>query len=135
MNIGSLQTNGLKSYVDARWLLVALLCTLGVLGLTHIPPQFMPQLPRVHLSDKLGHFLAYGLITMSFIGALKRQAGWRLRLTVLVGIAILGIFDEVTQPLVSRQASVGDFAADVAGILAVTALWISRRLCNPGNSR
>lgn len=95
----------------------------------------MPQLPRVHLSDKLVHALAYGLIAASFLGAVKRQAGWKLRFIVLLGIVALGLVDEMTQPLVDRQASVGDFAADVVGILAVTVLWLPWSLRNPEISR
>ena len=125
----------LKSYVYVRSLLAAMLCTLAVLALTHLPPQFMPQRLPVYLSDKLVHAMAYGLIAASFLGALRRQVGWRLRISILLGIIVVGLVDEMTQPLVGRQASSGDLAADVAGILAATALWLSVRLCRFGISR
>ena len=70
-----------------------------------------------------------------FIGALRRRAGWKLPLIVLLNIVVLGLVDDMPQPLVDRQATVGDLAADVAGIVVVTALWLRTRLCHPGIPR
>ena len=42
-------------------------------------------------------------------------------------LAVIGILDELTQPLVNRYASVGDYAADLIGILLACPILLVKR--------
>jgi VanZ family protein len=83
---------------------------------THLPPTFK-GIPRDN-SDKLWHFGAYlglaWLLAIAWETSTGRLNGRHLRL-LWVAIAIFGAVDEVTQLLVDRDATVGDWAADAAG--------------------
>ena len=49
---------------------------------------------------------------------------------LVLGGAAYGVFDETTQAIVGRSPAIGDFAADVAGLIAATVvlqLWQGRR--------
>lgn len=87
-----------------------------MVAMTHAPKP-PPVGPKV--SDKLAHFLAYGLFT-----GLLFLAGWGLwpRLQWL-SLAVLAVacgyaaVDEITQPLTGRAAEMGDWLADAGGAL------------------
>ena len=119
-----------QSPTNLRWLTVAILCTISLLILTHLPQDPTPEVLRdspFHV-DKVEHAFAYGVIGICFVLALRRPRG-RLLLAVLFAIAVLAVLDEVTQPLVGRSASVWDLLADVAGIaLAPLMVLIRRRI-------
>jgi len=84
--------------------------------------------------DKLAHVFAYALLTLSF-GLCCSRAWWLkrpLRTALLVGAVILafGTADELHQYFVaSRDASILDWAADLLGVLAGSAVsWsLARR--------
>src|SRR5690606_30080780 len=86
---------------------------------THIP---MDHSPDLHGSDKWIHFFAYaglaGLATLAVGGrsALGLQT-WHF-VAIVSGLALFGGLDELTQPLVSRQADWFDWFADVGGVIA-----------------
>jgi VanZ family protein len=84
---------------------------------THYPnPQELMggRLP----SDKLLHFLAYGVL--GFLAALVLRSRGRLvgRVTPLLaaGLALWCVIDEATQPLFGRAADPLDWAYDVIGL-------------------
>lgn len=81
---------------------------------THIPqvPQSLAQ-----QGDKLLHFGAYlGLAVLLLTWRISRGSITIRRLALFwLMIAAYGILDEVTQPLVKRDAEVGDWLADIAG--------------------
>jgi hypothetical protein len=107
--------------VTGKWRgLLAFLCVVLVLILTHLPPQAMPEsLPWVLQlagSDKVEHGIAYALITTSCLFAAKWPGRrWALLITA-IGVAALGAADELTQPFVTRDCSGWDWMADLAGI-------------------
>jgi VanZ family protein len=108
----------LNNYFDIKWLVFAVTFTATVIVLTHIPQEFMPSKLQKSGLDKLQHVVAYGIITFLFILALKSSPSLLSALLVFFAILAFGIVDEVTQPIVGRQASLADLAADVSGIAA-----------------
>jgi VanZ family protein len=92
---------------------------LALFILAHIPiPQFVRQ---AHVSDKYLHFFAYLVLVflLWFTISPDKKANWRKAAPWWVLLAMIGygIADEVTQGYVGRSCDIGDFAADLAGIL------------------
>lgn len=108
----------LNNYFDIKWLVLTVAFTSIVLVLTHIPQEFMPSQLQKSGLDKLQHVVAYGTITFLFIFAIKSSPSLLSALLVFFAIIAIGIVDEVTQPIVGRQASIIDLAADAIGIAA-----------------
>ena len=88
---------------------------------SHIPIERLPGIPT---SDKTLHFFGYAGLTTLFWLALwshgrpaKRRVLWCLAV-----LPVYGVFDELTQELVGRYASVIDWAFNVIGTVAATAL-------------
>ena len=81
---------------------------------THLPPG---QAGAFHVNDKLLHAVGYFTLGVLLLGTLAvrgvspAQRAW-IALTVLL---LYGIADELTQPLVGRDAAVADYLADAAG--------------------
>src|SRR3954462_7967186 len=100
------------------------------LVMTHIPhpPPIGPQ-----VSDKLIHFLAYGLLSgLLFLTLWMWRPGWRyLPLVVLGMIIAYAAFDELTQPIFGRDCEFLDWVADSsAAVVAVSVLGVARLLMN-----
>lgn len=107
-----------------RHIIVVLLWTatiafwVTIFVLTHLPQE---QLPRVRVSDKLAHFMAYGVLAgllylTSWIGRPRRRAP---ALKVLGIIMVYGAIDEMLQSFVGRHADIVDWLYDVAGAVCV----------------
>lgn len=112
----------LDNYFDIKWLVLAVTFTAIVLLFTHIPQESIPsQLLRSGL-DKLYHVATYGAITYLFLLSLKSSPSLLSSLLVFFALLAVGIVDEVTQPLVNRQASYADLAADAVSIVTVLLL-------------
>ncbi|MBA4805181.1 MAG: teicoplanin resistance protein VanZ [Brevundimonas sp.] len=79
------------------------------------------------VSDKLAHFLVFGLILWSF-GVLfpSMPRLWAAVLAVALGGAV-----EVVQGLVGRDADLLDLAADAAGIGVALLVWAAWRGFRP----
>ena len=112
-----------------RFILVALvLYWCFALTMTHIPHP-PPIGPRV--SDKLIHFLAYGLLSgLLFLAMWLSRPNMRWLPLVVMGIVLAyAAFDELTQPLFHRDCEFGDWLADsAAGVIAVSVLGVIRHL-------
>ncbi len=107
----------------ARRPLLALLVVawLAAFTLTHIP---LPQPIGLPTSDKTAHLIGYaGLATLlwAVLWSHDRSAGTRMA-ACLVGLAVYGAFDELTQPLVNRHADVADWIFNVAGTALAVAI-------------
>lgn len=118
---------------------VAILCTLGMLSLTHIPPRLIPGAFLFHVSDKVQHATMYALITMFFTFALRRPRRMGALLFISSALLLVGVADELTQPLVNRDADILDFLADLLGVLAallICLLWdaVRSRMRTPVSS-
>jgi VanZ family protein len=116
-----------------RWILWALTIAywITLFVFTHLPPD---RLPHANVSDKLEHFLAYGLLSgmvglTLWVAFPTRKWVTRLPLLVIVGAAAYGAFDELTQPLTRRTADIHDWFADCAGALAAAVvLFVLQRM-------
>jgi len=117
----------LKNYFDIKWLVIAVTFTATVFIFTHIPQRLMPSQMQERGADKLLHFLVYGVITFLFIISLKSSLSMFSVFLLFFFILVIGIFDEITQPLVNRQASIADLLADITGVIAVLLLFIGRK--------
>lgn len=90
---------------------------------THIP---QPDLPTVHVSDKLIHASAFFLLAILLYITLWVRGGrvggiwWK----VLIGLMIYGAFDEWTQQYVNRTTDLHDWFADCIGIIAAVFLML-----------
>lgn len=118
---------------DPPWLWQPLLAayTLALVVGTHLPPATL-RVP-IERTDKLLHFGGYAglafLLAMTWETSTGRLNGRHLRLLWLV-IALFAAVDEVTQLLVGRDATSGDWLADILGAalgLVVFRVW-QRRL-------
>ena len=109
----------LNNYFDIKWLVLAVTFTALVLLLTHIPKEVMPSQLQENSHDKLHHVVVYGAITFLFILSLKSSPSMLSTLLVFFALLAIGIVDEITQPLVNREASLTDLAANVIGIVTV----------------
>ena len=89
---------------------------------THIPA---PRAPRLHVSDKVVHAVAYFLLGGLFWLTLRAYGmrRWKRTLYVLVTLTVYAALDELTQELVTgRHAAVRDWLADMVGLVAVVIL-------------
>ncbi|MHC4167511.1 MAG: VanZ family protein [Planctomycetota bacterium] len=120
----------LNDYFEIKWLVLAATLTAIVLVLTHIPQELAPSQLQAGGLDKILHATAYGAITLLLVLSVKVSFSMRPALLVLFVLLGVGSLDEITQPLVRRQASFGDLLANAVGILAVLSLSIvcARRL-------
>jgi len=91
----------------------------------------LPRAPGLAIDggDKLAHFLAYGLLGLLLVRALRQTTKVAPATMMLVTIVAGGLYaalDELHQiPLPGRTASVGDWAADLAGLaVAAAAMWM-----------
>lgn len=111
----------------AGWLLVLAIITLS---LTPAPPHL-----NVEHGDKLGHFAAYGLVTLWLA---QLYTGLHPRIGLVVGMVALGIALEYAQRATGyRSFEVADMVADAIGVaigwLAALCLpnllsWVEKRL-------
>jgi len=101
--------------------LAALLCCIaawvGAFVATHAPLPQPP--PGMHVSDKGLHFVGYFALAAVFwltLLAYGKSGPVRALATGII-LAVYGAFDELTQPMFNRFASVYDWLADLCGIV------------------
>ncbi len=115
-----------------RFIQVALvLYWVFALTMTHIPHP--PPLGPV-TSDKVAHFLGYGMLTgLLFLALWFSRPNMRyLPLIVLLIVMAYGAFDELTQPFFHRDCEFADWLADsAAAVVAVSILGLIRRFIKP----
>ncbi len=117
-----------ESRIDGRWLAAAIICTVSVLTLTHLPQDPTPKVLQdgpFHI-DKIEHVFAYGTIGALSILALRRRRA-RLVMLVLAVLATVALLDEMTQPLVGRTASLWDYLADLTGVAVSSLACLAQR--------
>ncbi len=102
---------------NIKSLITAILFTAAVFVFTHLPQETMPSPLQKDGIDKLEHVFAYGVITFLFLISLRTSPTMLSALLLFLVVSAIGAFDELTQPLVSRTASVTDLVADIVGIL------------------
>jgi VanZ family protein len=98
---------------------------------THVPHP--PHALESDGADKWMHFGAYlGLVVLlSAVLTVRRPANAFLIIKIVALVAVVGAFDEITQPLVGRDCELLDWVADVTGALlgssVVVGLSLARR--------
>ncbi|UCG49201.1 MAG: VanZ family protein [Phycisphaerales bacterium] len=110
------------SHFNIKRLILASLFTATVLVLSHLPEESALFQLRVSGIDKVEHVFVYGTITLLFILSLRSSSFALHACFLFFGVLTLGAIDELTQALVSRRASFGDWLADAAGVGSVTIL-------------
>lgn len=106
---------------------------LSLLIATHIPGNIQSFQPSIN--DKVAHFFTFALLGALLTLTWAVPSG-RLKLRHLLWawlvLAVYGIIDECTQPLVSRSAEMWDWVADVtgAGLGILLAAFIFHKLTN-----
>ncbi|MGD8835474.1 MAG: VanZ family protein [Desulfobacteraceae bacterium] len=111
------------------WLPVIVYCTAIFVQSSYPSPD---ALPRFANSDKLLHFLAYGLLGALFCRAFNTLNRWRQRWDALLIIGVVcatayGLSDEWHQSFVSERTwDTADLWADFVGSLAGS--WIYLRI-------
>ena len=120
-------TNMRRSYAIGFFAWLALVAGISVAAYTVRGPTCVPVGP---VSDKIGHFFLIGALAFFLDGALERRALVRrpiaLPLAPVLVLAVAGIEEYCQRFSPRRSSSLGDFAADLAGVVALTLL--SRRL-------
>ena len=93
----------------------------GILGVVLVCLLPGADLPKVPVSDKVEHALAFFALSAAAVQLFRR--GWPLSL-VAIGLLALGAGIEVAQGLLttSRSMDPADFVADAIGVLAGVAL-------------
>ena len=121
-----------------RYYFPALLWAALIFSLSSIP-RLAPPPVGLRLSDKVYHFIEFGIFGLLLIRAFGYRYGpaeWplALRRAVLLGI-LWGTLDEFHQLFVTgRDATLMDALADAAGVLAVAGAawwWLARRKISP----
>ncbi|MEM6314676.1 MAG: VanZ family protein, partial [Planctomycetota bacterium] len=98
------------SRTQARWVVGGLWVAMFVV--THVPSFHTgdPETGRMGF-DKIAHFLGFALLACM----LRVMLWWRV--VVIVGVlAVYGVVDELTQPIVGRTADPVDWVADMLGV-------------------
>jgi VanZ family protein len=106
-----------------RWLTVAIISTLLVVALTHIPQKYVPEELEIFSADKILHVISYGLITSLFLASIKKPTSFKTSFLVITLLAAIAGLDEYTQSFVGRTASLIDWAADIVGIILAVIIW------------
>lgn len=94
--------------------------------LTHLPkvPSSVTQ-----MGDKTAHFVGYGVLLFGccLSSASRDNFGLQNALKWNLVVSLYAAFDELTQPIVGRDADLNDWVADTLGGLAGTALFFLLR--------
>lgn len=125
----ALEADEWRHRANRRRIAATLLSMVCVLTLTHIPPAAMPTV-RISAFDKCAHVTAYMVVTIFFFLGIGCWTRHKFPLLLPLGLGTMAVFDELTQPLVHRHASLADLAADLIGIATIYViifLWSCRK--------
>ncbi len=108
-----------------KWVLFVI-CALLILYLSMVNITTLPPL-QVHMMDKVGHIIAYGVLTGLMIFALYKKGQWSRSQTLIVlsSMTFYGFFIEILQKSMteSRIFDILDIVANVMGMLIVFFLF------------
>jgi VanZ family protein len=102
-----------------RWLAVGVVAVYwgAMFAGTHLDISFSgPEIPSVP-GDKVMHFVAYAGLTFLWLVAAATfgRVTWLMYLMVMIGAALYGAVDEVSQSMVGRDMDIADWRFDVMG--------------------
>lgn len=100
---------------------IAILLTLFITFISLVSLKGMPQI-KLENSDKIGHSIAYFLLSLSWFFALKKRFNNNLIITFLISY---GIIIEVLQEVLTthRQGDFSDVLANSIGIILAYLLY------------
>lgn len=102
------------------WISVAIIYAIAIMP--------YDEAPDLGAGDKINHIAAFLTLTLLGRGAWRRDPAWRLGL----GLSLFGALIELTQaiPILNRDASIRDWAADSAAVIVMLAILhvLDRRL-------
>jgi VanZ family protein len=104
-------------------LISVIIVLIAITVLSLLPPRSGMELPT---NDKVGHFLAYGTLSMNICLLFNR---WKNELLLsLLGIVLYGVLIEFLQGFVRRETSFYDFLANTSGVaIGATIIALFRR--------
>ena len=104
-----------RTLLGVTLLVVFVLYSVSLIVATHLPR--VPTFVRPG-ADKWLHFGAYGCQATLAMGTLyfTNRLGLKNVVYLTIILVIFGVFDELTQPIFSRQAELLDWVADCAGV-------------------
>ena len=112
-----------KRTIFCKWLLGLCVCIVTIGSICPSAGGVSSETVFTVGSDKILHFLAFGLIMLLAIGALEKPTApriiWAALCAMLFGVAIEGV--QYLMP--SRTFNPLDIAADSAGIFAIILAW------------
>jgi VanZ family protein len=98
---------------------------IGLFFLTHVPR--LPTYPGPIYKDKIAHLLSYALLIGLALTAHGRHDGSAARRTTgwVVVLSAYACIDELLQPLSGRTCQLGDWIANVVGLLMGVACYFT----------
>ena len=111
----------IKRLLEGNAYTIAVFFTLFITFISLVSLKGMTQI-KMENSDKLGHFLAYFLLSLSWFSALKNKFNNNLIIILLISY---GIIIEVLQEVltVHRQADFKDVLANSIGVILAYLLY------------
>jgi VanZ family protein len=113
---------------DRRWAL-PFAWAVCILILTSLPGSIFGGIHAPRDSDKLVHFILYGVLgLLAARAALSARPGMRVLIPLLCAILLLAMVDELHQHFIpGRSMDVHDWMADALGAAVGMALAVTRR--------
>lgn len=120
------------SWLSISVRMVPMITVMGTIFFFSHQPGDQLNLPSIPFLDKIVHLLLYGLLAATILyvpsGDTRRQKPKTVCAVALLISLLYGISDEYHQSFIpGRDASVGDLAADLLGIIIVLAAWLHLR--------
>jgi len=112
----------MKQLLSAHSDKIALMAAFGIVVLSLLPPSDVHQVAG---SDKLNHFIAYGVLA---VFALYQRQSWAGAMVVVASILTLGGVIELVQPGFQRSGELLDFGTNFAGVGIGAAFVAAARL-------
>jgi len=111
----------IKRLLERNAFAIAILLTLFITFISLVSLKGMPQI-KLENSDKIGHSIAYFLLSLSWFFALKKRFNNNLIITFLISY---GIIIEVLQEVLTthRQGDFSDVLANSIGIILAYLLY------------
>ena len=115
----------IKSLLENNAIYIAIFFTISILFGSLVKPEFI-VVESISVSDKTHHFIAYFLLTLSWLYAFFKKEKFQENVKYLIlGCFIFGIIIEILQGVITsyRTASYLDIIANTLGVLLATVIF------------
>ncbi len=106
-------------FFNCKWLILAIVTTIFIMFLTHLPQRVVPQKLEENSLDKFQHIVAYGIITLFYALSIRHSFSLLPAMVLFFTISIIATLDEFTQQFFHRQTSPIDWLADMIGVTVI----------------